>query len=117
MKKIKIMSGWSNPGGSTVAFINLCTLLGRKGYDCTFYGPHEWHLDKCKSALMTELKINKDDTLIFHFLPLTGRPPAKKVLLSCHEKNVFEVGKITPYWDEVVFLNKKQNIFLKNYSV
>jgi len=113
---VKIVSGWSNRGGSTFAFINLTNELNKAGYATTFYGPHEWHLDKCKSALMTELKINKDDTLIFHFLPLTGRPPAKKVLLSCHEKNVFEVGKITPYWDEVVFLNKKQRDYHYGYT-
>ena len=74
---VKIVSGWSNRGGSTFAFINLTNELNKAGYDTTFYGPHEWHLDKCKSALMTELKINKDDTLIFHFLPSSNSQPVK----------------------------------------
>ena len=113
---VKIVSGWSNRGGSTFAFINLTNQLNKAGYETIFYGPHEWHLDKCKSGLMTELKIDKDDTLVFHFLPLNGRPPAKKVLLSCHEKNVFEVGKISQYWDEVIFLNEKQRDYHYSYT-
>jgi len=49
---VKIVSGWSNRGGSTFAFINLTNALNKAGYDTTFYGPHEWHLDKCKSGRM-----------------------------------------------------------------
>ena len=49
---IKIISGWSDKGGSTFAFINLTNTLNEYGYDATFYGPHTWHLDKCKSGIL-----------------------------------------------------------------
>ena len=108
---IKIASGWSDKGGSTFAFIALTNELNRLGYETIFYGPHDWHLNKCKSGKINDIKINEDDILITHFLQLPSRPNAKKVILSCHEKNLFEVGLIPQYWDEVVFLNEKH----KNY--
>jgi len=119
---IKIVSGWSNKGGSTFAFISLTNALNKAGYDTTFYGPHEWHLDKCKSGLLnSNLIINQDDRLICHFLQLPNRPNAKQVILSCHEKDMFEVGKIKQFWDEVVFLNEKQKDYhsgyVGNYSI
>ena len=49
---IKIITGWSNRGGSTFAFINLTNKLNEYGYETILYGPHEWHLDKCKSDLL-----------------------------------------------------------------
>ena len=113
---VKIVSGWSNRGGSTFAFIYLTNSLNAAGYDTTFYGPHEWHLDKCKSGRMNEINMSKDDNMIFHFIPLNGRPDVRKVLLSCHEKNIFEVGDIPQYWDEVVFLNKKQREYHNRYK-
>ena len=113
---VKIVSGWSNRGGSTFAFINLTNSLNAAGYDTTFYGPHEWHLDKCKSGRMNEINMSKNDNMIFHFIPLNGRPDVRKVLLSCHEKNIFEVGNIPQYWDEVVFLNKKQREYHNRYK-
>jgi len=104
---IKIISGHSEKGGSTTALINLTNALNEKGHDCTFYGPHNWHLDKCKADNIKNLKLNSQDVLIVHFLVLPERPKVKKVILSCHEKNLFEVGTIKPFWDEVVFLNQK----------
>ena len=114
---IKILSGWSEKGGSTFAFINLTNELNKNGFDTTFYGPHNWHLDKCKSGLLNnDLQFNEDDRVICHFLQLPNRPNAKHVILSCHEKNIFEVGKIKQYWDEVVFLNKKQRDYHSSYK-
>ena len=114
---IKILSGWSNKGGSTFAFINLTNELNKNGIDCTFYGPHQWHLDKCKSGLLDgNFKLEKDDTIIVHFLNLGTRPDVKKVILSCHEKNLFEVGGIKQFWDEVVFLNEKHRNYHENYK-
>jgi len=110
VKKIKIMSGWSNPGGSTVAFINLCTLLGRKGYDCTFYGPHEWHLDKCRGGTLEECSLNDpEERLIVHFLKLPRRPEvSKRVVLACHEKEVYTVKDVQPFWDNIVYVSNSQ---------
>ena len=38
---IKIITGWSNRGGSTFAFINLTNKLNEYGYETILYGPHE----------------------------------------------------------------------------
>jgi hypothetical protein len=94
MSKIKLISGWSNPGGSTVHHISLTNLLNENGYDCTFYGPQEWHLDKCKSGLINEVKIvEASDILITHFSQIP-KVACKKHILSCHETNLFPLSKI-----------------------
>ena len=113
---VKIISGWSNRGGSTFVFINLVKSLNEAGYDATFYGPHEWHLDKCKSGLLKDFVPHKDDVVISHFLRLPQRLPVKKFILSCHEKNIFEVSQMPPIWDEVVFLNEKQRNYHHGYT-
>jgi hypothetical protein len=88
---VRILSGWSNPGGSTVAFINLTNLLNDAGMDTIFYGPHEWHLDKCKGESTSRLDIsNPEDALVAHFVPLREeRVPLKKIIFSCHETTLF----------------------------
>jgi len=108
---IKILSGYSEKGGSTTAFINLTNLFNENGIDCIFYGPHEWHLDKCQSDLLKNYKPDYSDKLITHFLNLPKRPSAKKVILACHEKWWFEVADIKQYWDTAVFLHQEH----KNY--
>lgn len=114
---IKIISGWSNKGGSTTAFIELTNALNIAGYNTIFYGPHSWHLDKCQSGLLDDkFKIEREDKIIAHFLQLPSRPIARKVLLSCHEKNLFPVGKITPFWDEVIFINQKHREYHSDYN-
>ncbi len=114
---IKIISGWSNRGGSTTAFIRLTNELNKHGYDTTFYGPHSWHLDKCKSGILdNKFSLDKDDRLITHFMTLPSRPVAKRVILSCHEKNLFVVSNVKQYWDEVVFLNDKHRNYHKDYK-
>lgn len=110
MTKIKILSGWSNPGGSTTAFINLCNLFNENGLDCTFYGPHQFHLGRCKSNSLDNAAVNEDgEILIMHFLKIPSRPEAsKKVILACHEKGVFPIKEIKPYWDEIVYVSEAQ---------
>ena len=106
---IKILTGWSNKGGSTFAFINLMKELEKAGHESILYGPHEWHLDKCNGAMLKDLIISPEDTIIAHFiqLPASGTKP-KMVVLCCHEKDMFKVSNIPPFWDTVVFLNEKQ---------
>jgi len=114
---VKILSGWSNKGGSTFAFINLTNELNKNGIETTFYGPHNWHLDKCKSGLLDNtFTLNKEDTIIVHFLNLGVRPDVKRVILSCHEKNLFEVGDMKPFWDETVFINNKHRNYHERYT-
>ena len=112
---IKILTGWSNRGGSTFAFINLVNALNDAGYDATLYGPHDWHLDKCKSDKSGNLKIEEDDILITHFVQLPSKPKCKRVILNCHETNVFEVANVKRFWDTVVFINEKQKKYHGKY--
>jgi hypothetical protein len=113
---VKILTGWSNKGGSTFAFVNLTNELNKNGIDTVLYGPHDWHLDKCKSDKSSNLKLNPDDILICHFVNFSLRPNVKQVILFCHEKNLYEVGKIKPFWDIAIFLNKKHKKYHKNYN-
>lgn len=90
--KVKIASGWSAEGGSTFSLMELCDLFNERGLDCTFYGPHDWHLDKCSKAdMLQNIRIESDDVLLFHFMDMPQRPPCRKVILSCHETAIFDV--------------------------
>ena len=113
---IKILTGWSNEGGSTTAFINLTNAFNARGIDCILYGPHEWHLNKCRSDLSKNFKMDVNDNVIFHFVSIENRPNVKKAILSCHETNVFEVSKVKRFWDEVVFVTKDQRSYHKDYN-
>lgn len=117
---IKIISGWSNTGGSTECFINLTNSFNAAGYDTTFYGPHSYHLNKCKSEYINNINIVSTDILICHFITLRNRPICKKVLLNCHEKELYNVNSIPPFWDKVIFLNEEQKNYHKycgNYDI
>ena len=109
-KKIKMLSGWSNPGGSTVALINLCNLFNERGYDCTFYGPHQWHSHYCKGEPLNACPINEEDErLIVHYLKFPHRPEKSgKVVLACHEKDVYPVKDVPSFWDDVAFVSESQ---------
>lgn len=113
---VKILSGHSDKGGSTVAFINLTNIFNKNGIECTFYGPHEWHLDKCKSDLLQNYKPQHSDILITHYLRLPKRPIAKKVVLSCHEKWWYEVADIKQFWDTAIFLHQEHKDYHWRYN-
>jgi hypothetical protein len=114
--KVKVLTGYSNKGGSTFAFVNLVNFLNEKGIETTLYGPHKWHLDKCNSDLLMNCRFEDDDILITHFLNFPQRPKVKKVILSCHEKDLFKVSQIKQYWDEIVFLNPEHREYHKEYN-
>lgn len=87
---VKILSGWSKPGGSTTAFINLTNLLNENEVDCTYYGPHSFHLDKCKASKLEEYTIVQKDRVIYHFLDIFDkRPSVAKFILSLHETQLY----------------------------
>ena len=98
---IKVLTGYSDKGGSTIALSNLVNEFNARGYEAKMYGPQKYHLEKCKNAGMLDQtvfdNIQKDDIVICHFLRLNERPPAKKVILSCHEKWWFEVADVKKY--------------------
>ena len=114
---VKIVSGFSSTGGSTLYFIALTNLLNSHGIDCTFYGPHEWHLNKCKSGYIgepprprTPLAIYPTDIVISHFIDLKlGPVKAKKHILSCHETNMFELKtKDLDQYDLIQYVSSAQ---------
>jgi len=106
--KVKIVSAWSNPGGSTIHHIGLTNLLNDNGYDCTFYGPHEWHMKKCKSDHIANCRIEEDDTLISHFCKIP-QVKAKKHILSCHETNLFPLQECeTSEYDLIQYVSNYQ---------
>lgn len=109
---IKIITGWSNAGGSTTAFINLTKELNKRDIQCKLFGPHQWHLDKCNSGSLQDINLSTDDVLILHFFntPWTIKPPIKgKLIYSCHEK---EIKPITSFnykiYDKIHYVSKPQ---------
>lgn len=108
--KVAIVSAWTNPGGSTIALSNLCNAFNDNGVDCTFYGPHPWHLSRCKGNLFANFDIdNFEGTLIYHFLNLIKRPPKiKKLILNCHETNLYPIKEHNKVWDELVYVSEYQ---------
>jgi hypothetical protein len=109
--KIKIISGYSEKGGSTTAFINLTNELNKRGYNCTFYGPHKWHLSKCNSDLLSNFKFETDDRVICHYINLPKRPEVRKIVFSCHEKWWWSFNNLNKFWDTGVFLHEKHKQF------
>lgn len=67
---IKIVSGHSYPVGSTVALANLCNQLNSRGYASIFYGPDNWHIDKCASGTLENFKPGSGDIIILHDIEL-----------------------------------------------
>ena len=114
-QKVKILTGFSERGGSTTALINLTNLFNENGIDCTFYGPHNWHLDKCKSDLISNLKLDPSDKVITHAVRPETRLPVDTVILASHEKWWFPVGKIPQHWDKVIFLHENHREYHEDY--
>jgi len=110
--KIKIISGFTNAGGSTVANVNLCNLFNERGLDCTFYGPEAWHLDKCNGDILNSQNtaVNEEgEILLLHYLKFPSRPTAsRKVILTCHEKALFPISSIPRFWDDIHFVSEHQ---------
>lgn len=115
MNKIKIISGYSDRGGSTTAFINLTNFLNENDFDCMFYGPHSWPSEKCKFNTIDKVIFEPTDIVLFHFLSLPKRPDVKKSIFVCHEKWWFSFKDLTPFFDKCVFLHEEHRQFHKEY--
>ena len=114
---IKILTGWSDPGGSTESFIRLTNMLNSKGHETALYGPHRWHLDKCQSDMLkSEMRIDADDVVLVHFLPIKKRLPCKKMIYVSHEKQLSPVTKQHYNYDVCVFLHDKHRAFHGEYK-
>ena len=116
---IKILTGYSDKGGSTTALSNLCNSLNNYGYECKMYGPQDYHTTLCSGGKLTQDIINNisnEDRIITHFLKLPNRPKGKKVVLSCHEKWWFDFSTTPKHWDEVIFLHQAHKDYHKAYK-
>ena len=94
---IRIITGWSGPGGSTIAHINLCNLFNENGLDCKLYGPHDWHMGRCRSGNYKEFMNSpsgSDDIIISHCCILPENMQCRKHILSCHETSLVDLRKI-----------------------
>lgn len=67
---IKIISGCSYPAGDILALVNLCNEFNARGLACIFYGPDNWHVDKCKSGMLEEFSPETGDIIIVNDVPL-----------------------------------------------
>ena len=114
---IKIISGWTDPGGSTVANINLCNMFNEHGHECLLAGPHDWHMDKCNGVTVTNdnagalfQDLTDEDILICHFVPHAPKPPnVGMMVLSCHETDIYPVRDF-PYkqYDVIHYVSNYQ---------
>ena len=104
---IKVFTGFSGPGGSTVAFNNLVNLFNKNGIDACLYGPHIWEGITCRFK-QGIVEPSLDDTVIYHFM-LPPSKPCKKLILSCHETEIFPINKIpTLKYDAIHFVSDYQ---------
>jgi hypothetical protein len=108
---INIVTGYSGPGGSTIALRNLCKQFINRDIECVMYGPHDWFIENPKyNKLLSELSPSEDDKFITHFIGLKEKPKGT-TLHFCHEMGWFDFNKIQPNYDKVVFLNERQRDF------
>lgn len=120
---IKIITGYSGPGGSTIALRNLCKEFLKRDIPCEMYGPHDWFIDSKYTKLINEVKVDKDDKLITHFIDLNQKPPLNRTILFCHEMWWFDFTKHSKSFDHVVFLNERQRDYhtskteIKSHSI
>jgi hypothetical protein len=113
---IKVASAWGSVGGSTIAFNNLVNLFNSKGYKACLYTPgtkkeskDKWSGITCAWDHLENLRLGADDIFIYHFMGITQRPPARRVILSCHETNVFPLKKIPDLvYDDLQFVSNFQ---------
>ena len=112
---IKVASAWGDLGGSTIALNNLVNLFNSKGYNACLFTPgtrgskNKWPGINCSWKHLNDLSFEKEDMVIYHFLKITNRPNVKKLILSCHETNLFPLKEIKEVvYDEVQFVSNFQ---------
>ena len=91
---VAIFTGWSAMGGSTESYINLTNALNKEGINAILVGPHDWHLNKCKGAMLSKEIDWKVKNVIWHFLPYMNKDklfPDATHILSCHETELNQV--------------------------
>jgi hypothetical protein len=119
---INIITGYSGPGGSTVALINLTNALNDAGYLTCMYGKDPWFCKYCKYKFsaksldeFNDHKLTDKDNLIVHFGKFEIRPNFKRVILCLHEKEFYQIPE-NSFWDECIFLNQEHRNYHSNYT-
>lgn len=108
---IKIITGYSGPGGSTSALRRLCDEFNARDIACEMYGPSDWFIKNPKHhRRLSELMLPTKDRIIAHWIDLKMKFK-QKTIFSCHEMWWFDFNNVTDFYHEVQFLTEKQ----KNY--
>jgi len=94
---IKIISGSSVPGGSTIALVNLCNQFNKRGHACIFYGPDRWHLDKCRAEGIAAFKPEYGDTVIISGIKLFSLTELTRIEEKIRKQR--EKSRLTPLKD------------------
>jgi hypothetical protein len=116
---IKILTGFSDVGGSTNAFINLTNALNNAGYNAILMGQHPYPQNKCNFELITgKINYKNRDKVICHFPPnlkgyvKTKRADCKLCIFSCHETDMFSFKNINyEVFDKIVFASPLQKSY------
>lgn len=114
MKQVKIISGYSGPGGSTEALIQLTNALNNRNINTTFYGPNEYHLDKCNSG--NQATINPEDIVLLHYYNNPIKIIASKIIYISHELDWHPITAKHEIYDSVVFLHEKHRAYHSEYN-
>ncbi|MAP55891.1 MAG: hypothetical protein CL605_13410 [Altibacter sp.] len=106
---IKILSGWGGLGGSTVAFNNLVNLFNKNDMNAKFYTPDRWEGITCSWDSYDNINLSSEDILIYHFMRIDNKIPVKRVILSCHETNLFPIKDMNGLaYDKIQFVSDFQ---------
>lgn len=112
-QKVKFITGFGSFGGSTVALLEHCRLLGENGFETFLYADGEWHMGRFGgSRRMSDLSVDPDDILVFHHMDLAVRPRCRRSLLYLHEKSLWPLaGRNLLPFDSVVYVSEGQRRF------
>jgi hypothetical protein len=91
---IHLLTGFGELGGSTICHINLVNLFNENGYNACLYSPHHWHFNKCISNSLNNLKYDKNDNIIVHFLKFNNHLNVRNFIFSTHEQNLLPLKSI-----------------------
>lgn len=109
---IKVVTPYTGPGGSTVAFAGLCNLFNENGLRCELYGVQDWvrsRLTKDCFRPQESFSFTPHDVLVWHMLkPPTPRPRVRRFILSCHETNLYPVKDFQDAFDAIHFVSRYQ---------
>lgn len=107
--EVKILTGFSGCGGSTIALTTLTNLFNQKGLKATLYGGMDlWDGVKCEYKTLHECRVFPSDVIIYHFMPIRENLGVKKQIISCHETTVFPIKELGLSYTNIHYVSKFQ---------